>query len=507
MTISMRELFSRQGIPDEVISLRHSLEKHPFDLSIGLREIHRRLLQPVDGDGFRRAGRRVPPCRKEDSVRITLSFLPFVSFDDITKNVGHALPSWIPVSGRTTLVNRGTDEVRLVPDHASETRTVEGILTVSKISGEDFPFRPWHMYYDWNFIIDVDPQYTHLLSQAIIDEPHPNWRGGNLECEWDTAFLPPFAWPQAGDRVWIVGRWIYDCGHLHGDTGKHRTEIHPPKAVASFRSEAVTLPGNNGPTQANNAVLYIGRKGGYWDQPINDQDYAFDLYLPPKPHPNAIPKFTVERKTGRLPVQPQLTPFPADNPRAFRVVIPLKGVEPHPDEYGAIISAGWSDPAGTEVRKIRHVRVSLERITFHSSFSNRKDIYFGVNGRWTIMNLDNFVPSVESDFSVELFLHSDDEIHVTACGFTINHIHRLMGRQTGTSWAEVSDRRHGKAVGEKIKDGFLSLGLDDLAAGIENDPFERRDLFSKRHSSDSQEKLTEEPASGLYELQYRIDQL
>ena len=47
MSMSMRDLFSRQGIAGEVISLRHSLANHPEGLQMSLREAHRRLLTPA----------------------------------------------------------------------------------------------------------------------------------------------------------------------------------------------------------------------------------------------------------------------------------------------------------------------------------------------------------------------------------------------------------------------------------------------------------------------------
>ncbi|MGH7452440.1 MAG: hypothetical protein ACRENG_13925, partial [bacterium] len=137
-------------------------------------------------------------------------------------------------------------------DH--ETRTVEGILHESKVTHEDFPFKPWHTNYDWQLFVRSDKQYTYLNSPENYDG------GAVIECEWDSGFLPSWAWPQRGNRVWVVGRWVYDCGHL--ENGYHRTEIHPPKAVASFRTEAVPLSGNSGPTRANLAMLYIGQKGG-----------------------------------------------------------------------------------------------------------------------------------------------------------------------------------------------------------------------------------------------------
>ncbi len=71
-----------------------------------------------------------------------------------------------------------------------------------------------------------------------------------MHCEWDTGKMttrsfPQWAWPQEGDRIWMVGRWIYDCGHPEKG---HRTEIHPPKAVAALRRGVFGFSGNPGPT-------------------------------------------------------------------------------------------------------------------------------------------------------------------------------------------------------------------------------------------------------------------
>jgi hypothetical protein len=67
-------------------------------------------------------------------------------------------------------------------------------------------------------------------------------------------------------------------------------------------------------------------RGGWSGHTLLDQDYAFDLYLPPKPYPEAVPrmKFVPLPPARSLPVNPLITPYPADEPRALRVVIPLK---------------------------------------------------------------------------------------------------------------------------------------------------------------------------------------
>ncbi len=411
----------------------------------------------------------------------------------------------MPVSGNTVLVrDQRTDQFILRPDYAGETPTVEGIVTKSKVASNDFPFQPWHTYYDWNFHVRFDKQYKYLYSPANKND--------DIECEWDTAFLPRWAWPQVGQRVWIVGRWIYDCGHP--ENNQHRSELHPPKAVASFRTEAVKFRENRGLTRANNAILYIGQNGGYWRQPINDQDYAFDLYLPPKPYREAVPVWKVASQTGSLPVQPQITPYPAGNPRVLRVVIPLKGVTPHPREYGAIISGGWSDPRGTESAKIKRLRVTVEKFfrdaNLDSYSSDEWYQYVGINGRWRVWQSRGGGDSETLNYSVVLNLHPDDRIHIAACcGFEADPIHDLMGKRIGLSWAEIvasgKDSTQAKNSAKKIRDGFLSLGSDLLGGGgIENDAIR---AFSKILPPQARRPDKDPSAEGDYRLQYKIELL
>ena len=67
-------------------------------------------------------------------------------------------------------------------------------------------------------------------------------------------------------------------------------------------------------------------------------------------------------RTGALPVEPQITPYPTDDPRALRVVIPLSQARDHPEEYGAVIAGGWSDSRGAESRRIQRIRVRVTKI-------------------------------------------------------------------------------------------------------------------------------------------------
>lgn len=514
MDLSMRGLFGRRQIRDEVISLKNSLANHVDGLEMGLRAAHARFTTPADGNGFRRGCQR----RFRESLNVLNIVLDPVASTSDTKDLAFVIPEWVSVDDR-------------------ETRTVEGILVKSKITHKDFPPRPWHTYYDWNLFVRVDPQYQYLLAPYnLVHE------GGVMECEWDTGVFPGleqqkegtaiFLWPQIGDRVWMVGRWIYDCGHpceqqkehpgdstFHG----HVTEIHPPKALAIFRPGAARFPDNRGLTRATNAVLYIGRDGGYFRQPINDQDYAFDLYLPPRPHDAAVPRFHVRPLPGHaLPVEPRITAYPDPNPRALRVVVPLKGHEPHPENYAAIITGGWSDPAGNESSRIRSLRVTVESIavtTFHEGESKDEEIeewqvYIGVNGVWHVRRLDVRLGETRPlNVTVDLDLHVEDGVHVSACGFEEDTLHSLIGRDSGFTWEQISDPRLTEKERAEIMEQIIEEAMDKNFLGIpgrklqnENDPlglFSRVDLVGDVPSGGK--SVNGAPSDkGDYKLSYTI---
>lgn len=174
-----------------------------------------------------------------------------------------------------------------------------------------------------------------------------------MEVEWESASLmdvggvfdrtwgamPEFVWPAVYDRVWVSGRWIFDCGHpnVHDfDTNQkadvqYSTEIHPPRALVTFRLNhpaldsfpvprvsAPNFPGpqsylpvtgepvilapdapNSGPTNVplTEADIFVSGNGGGANDlcniissdcpghtgpviPVNDVNYVFDIYPP-----------------------------------------------------------------------------------------------------------------------------------------------------------------------------------------------------------------------------------
>lgn len=82
-----------------------------------------------------------------------------------------------------------------------------------------------------------DPGYKHLLSSWV----NPDGTVGvhtDVEVEWENASLmdeqesfqrdwgavPEFVWPAVGDRIWIEGRWVFDCGHPFPDNWNGPTD-------------------------------------------------------------------------------------------------------------------------------------------------------------------------------------------------------------------------------------------------------------------------------------------
>jgi hypothetical protein len=101
---------------------------------------------------------------------------------------------------------------------------------------EDLP--PVHRGYDFNFNVLPDPAYRGLLGGSAALRAG-NFAGhsettGRVHVEREQRALPAFTWPEAGDRVALVGSWVWDCGHWTG--GGERTEFHSYRALWVERS-------------------------------------------------------------------------------------------------------------------------------------------------------------------------------------------------------------------------------------------------------------------------------
>jgi hypothetical protein len=148
----------------------------------------------------------------------------------------------------------------------------------SEVAESDIPWT--HYTHDKTSNVLPDPEYQSLLSswsQVDIDATgnilHQYDNVGHhtfMEVEWDNAStmyelfasspyydnqrgaIPEFVWPSVGNRVWVEGQYIFDCGHpgtpphviqvdgfnfeLHYQQEvRYATEIHPPRALVTYR--------------------------------------------------------------------------------------------------------------------------------------------------------------------------------------------------------------------------------------------------------------------------------
>jgi uncharacterized repeat protein (TIGR01451 family) len=273
---------------------------------------------------------------------------------------------------------------------ADRYRDVAGLVTESHVTHTDFP--TVHDSHDQNTAILVDPEFLGVVSDAN----HP----GEIENEWEIGtfpeetgsdperLFPKWAWPNIGDRVWMNGNWIFDCGHPTdiGGEDHFKSEIHPPRASAAMRPHVRPLPGTGTtPVPVTETDLYIhGRSGFVMDDltcgqnvivgdgscdaepyphrgtPI-DTDYSFDIQLPPKPVPSAVAVTVVEDGPGNtLGVAPVLTPV--GDGSTFHVSVPLAGTGATPDDvYARKIFSGWIYPP----EDLHHIKLTLNKMDLH----------------------------------------------------------------------------------------------------------------------------------------------
>lgn len=310
-------------------------------------------------------------------------------------------------------------------------RSAVGVVTKSKVTHTDYP--DVHDSHDHNVDIrldklDPDGAGYPMLSNVGKDKDEDG-DADTLEMEWETGilttekhgdgsahFFPKWVWPHIGDRVWVNGYWVFDCGHDKG--GAVRTEIHPGRAIATMRQQGATPPGASAPIPVTATDLYVhGRAGvvtdilicgmnvitganscdnvpgfvspvgcnasdGYCHDPVTDHlgipidaNYNFEICVPPRPADGAMLTTWIENGPYNTIADPDLqdgldiVPVDPDSDDACaaaefgpeKVVVNLNladtGITPD-DVYSRKIYAGWSE---APVRQ-RHFRVRLDEM-------------------------------------------------------------------------------------------------------------------------------------------------
>jgi hypothetical protein len=283
----------------------------------------------------------------------------------------------------------------------------EGVIGGSRINvvHHDYPFN--HKSHDNNFHVILDPKYNGLASKALTpikDGPYIGRYSMNQEWEIGTTNdgrtdrFPKDFWPWEGDRVWMMGKWVYDCMHFKVRKWPlplfygYNTEIHPAFATAFTRDIAYKFGGENKPSPTSYTYIWINGQGGFFNTPVGGQNYEFDIPMPQKEYvpPGSRLRADVFMSTlGPKPIvtlKPQRCDFSGVMTPCAHVVIPLSGVPASTGlKYGAAIATKWVEPPSTE--GFRVIRVTFDSIRVredHDDFFSGEwnHLWVGVNGKW-----------------------------------------------------------------------------------------------------------------------------
>src|SRR5262245_56375093 len=300
------------------------------------------------------------------------------------------------------------DEGWAYVDPTQKRRQATGIAHNVHVAATDTPAN--HYSHDLDFKILLDPGQEDLLSPENDDSLPVEWEAGIRPWEktGDGAnpIFPKWAWPSEGDRVWVDGNWIHDCGHPDEDSNLYKAEIHPARALATMRDQAAPLPGtgltsvpvtltdlyisgNGGfaPNQLNCGLdIILGPYGSTCDQedppaddsykttPINDTNFTFLICLPKRPTFTATLIHRVDNGPGNtVGIAPVIEPvdtagycrrnFAYDQLKMLRVTVPLKDTQTPPTAvYARRIYAGW---LGTPDPVLPHRKVTLTSTDLH----------------------------------------------------------------------------------------------------------------------------------------------
>jgi hypothetical protein len=267
--------------------------------------------QPIDSD--RADGRADGGCYPTALTPSVLDMLVLIN------------PEWAPIVNGKTIDS----------DPVLVSGTVED---VHGLTSGDFPST--HLFSDVVMDVRVDPEHEDKVATGN-DEEHV------IAFEWEVGAFPDWAWPGQEDRIYGLGRHIFDCGHpaaraghcaatparecvldtdcrqpvcstcsttdtCEGEHFGYSSEIHPPHATAVIRQErgaVLSKKANAKPVPATIADVWVsGNGGGAGDRcvlehhaseadqlaiecwplsqrvaKVNATDFTFSVPLPPKP--------------------------------------------------------------------------------------------------------------------------------------------------------------------------------------------------------------------------------
>ncbi len=239
---------------------------------------------------------------------------------------------------------------------------------------EDVPLV--HHSYDFNFDVRPDASDGYLLGVGNFAGRSPLSR--RIHVEREQLALPMFAWPELGDRVALLGNWVWDCGHWSG--GGERTEIHSYRALWLQRNPGAPSPNSRrGEAEADlfasTEETYAGVQAdcahktrsekiafrACLDRERDWQDvgglYQFTVLAPPKPSPRARLTWRVVDRGSRGGPAPVLGVHGAG--RRAVVDLMIKSALGRPNVVAKQIFVGWTVPPR---RRLLHLRMTFPRL-------------------------------------------------------------------------------------------------------------------------------------------------
>jgi hypothetical protein len=167
------------------------------------------------------------------------------------------IPTWVYVGDRSDPATGPPPSPRLLIGVVGS-RYVPALA--SHPTEEDLP--TIHRSYDVNFDVKPDRAYTDLMGGSAAQHTG-NFAGASpstarIHVEREQAAFPSFAWPDPGDRVTLLGSWVWDCGHW--TPAGERTEIHSYRALWVDRRQAARSPagGSEGDLLISNDKTFAG---------------------------------------------------------------------------------------------------------------------------------------------------------------------------------------------------------------------------------------------------------
>lgn len=276
----------------------------------------------------------------------------------------HQAPNWAYVNDRDT---RATDAPPAPMWLEGTVSSEKQPLYPARPTGVDNPLT--HLSYDFTFDVAPDPQYQVLLGG------NPAQGTGNfaaeiedvnrIHVEREEGSFPRWAWPDRGDRVKLLGSWVWDCDHsAHGE----RTELHPFRAIWVAREGLGRLfISSDGTYAARQADCAHRAKGdatafhacvGESDAPRDvSGTYRFTLRAPPRPPGARRLEVTVQDLGSTHNVARPVVSHRGRNVAVSLTIPGRAGLVPPRIVVARRIVAAWR-PAPKPV----HLRVRLDRL-------------------------------------------------------------------------------------------------------------------------------------------------